>query len=202
MIRAALRLLVLGACALSASAQECECLWRGAFAKSQADADLVVAGTVLESKGNSLDLAVTQVLRGQEFQEEIRIWGDYPGTCRAEVSDFPPESGWIMALQRIDSVPAGGFNPGTPNVSYGRAGDYALSRCGANWLAWHGQLVSGNLVDGGRWQYEDPDMTPVLLELLMDYLQGDISQPALREAAAPQEEVKQLMRDTRSFLRE
>ena len=40
-----------------------------------------------------------------------------------------------MALFRIEQDVPGGFNPNTPNVSYGRPGDYSLSSCGGYWLS-------------------------------------------------------------------
>ena len=67
-----------------------------------------------------------------------------------------------MALHRIDEDVPDGFNPHTPNVSYGRVGDYALSSCGGYWLSQSGDWVTGNLVEAPRWE-RAPKMTPVLL---------------------------------------
>ena len=180
---------------------ECECLWQGDFAEVQADTDLVVTGMVVASKGNSIDLLTVQALRGTNHHRQIRIWlqtGDY---CRPEVGLFPIESTWVMALNRIEEDVPGGFNPNTPNVSYGRIGDYELSSCGGYWLKLEGDAVTGNLVNAPRWERE-PKMTPVLLELVSAYVRGDIDREALLQASRLDPELQQLRLDTRAFLRE
>ncbi len=125
---------------------ECDCLWQGSFVDVQAGADLVVSGTVARAKGNSIDLAVERTLRGSTDAAEIRIWLKTADYCRPEPELFPPGSEWVMALSRIVEDVPGGFNPNTPNVSYGRPGDYSLSSCGGYWLSRSGDWVSGNLV--------------------------------------------------------
>ena len=105
-----------------------------------------------------------------------------------------------MALNRITEAIPGGFNPGTPNVSYGRVGDYSLSSCGGYWLRSRGDRVTGNLVDGPRWDYEPP-MTPVLLDLVADYVRGDLGRASLQQASAIDPKLRELMLDTRSFIR-
>jgi hypothetical protein len=180
---------------------ECDCLWQGSFADVQARADLVVSGTVSSGKGNSIDLAIERTLRGSSDEAEIRVWlktGDY---CRPEAELFPPGSEWVMALFRIGEEVPGGFNPNTPNVSYGRVGDYSLSSCGGYWLSRSGDWVTGNLVQAPRWVRE-PKMTPVLLDLIADYVAGRVDAGALLEASREDPAARQLMRDTRAFLRE
>lgn len=184
------------------TARACSCIWQGPFTEVQGKTDLVVSGEVVQRKGNSLDLRVTEVLRGSEFRETVRVWGVTGELCRADVTDFPPGSHWVMALQRIDEVPEGGFNPATPNISYGRRGDYSLSRCGVYWLQQTNDLVSGNIAEAGRWQYRDRHKQPVLLSLLKGFLDGELPASALEEAAKPQSETRQLIRNTREFLRE
>jgi len=200
-----LRLLVLGCCALllaaSQAGAECECLWRGSFAEVQAGADLVVAGTVIGSKGNSIDLAVTRHLRGDESPDMLRIWMQAKDYCRPDAALFPAGSRWVMALHRIDEEVPGGFNPHTPNISYGRIGDYSLSSCGGYWLRLHGEVVTGNLVDAPRWARE-PQMTPVLLDLVDAYVRGEVPRDALVQASRENPMPRELMRDTRAFLRE
>jgi len=182
------------------AASECECLWQGSFDKVQADTDLIVAGSVIDAIGNSIDLNIDRELRGGENFDEVRVWlktGDY---CRPEPDTFPIGSQWVMALHEIrESVP-GGFNPNTPNVSYGRIGDYQLSVCGGYWLSRSGDWVSGNLVDAPRWVRE-PEMTPVLLEVIEQYVRGEIDRNALLEASQEDPAVRQLMLDTKAFLR-
>lgn len=179
---------------------ECECLWQGSFADVQADTDLVVTGMVVASKGNSIDLQTVQPLRGTAHRQKIRIWlktGDY---CRPEVELFPVDSSWVMALDRIDEDVPGGFNPNTPNISFGRVGDYQLSSCGGFWLKLEGEAVTGNLVNAPRWVRE-PKMTPVLLEVVKAYVNGDIGRDALLEASREDPELRDLRLDTRAFLR-
>lgn len=186
--------------ALTARA-ECDCLWQGSFVDVQARADLVVSGTVVSGKGNSIDLAIDRVLRGNPDTPEIRVWlktGDY---CRPDPELFPAGSEWVMALSRINEEVPGGFNPHTPNVSYGRLGDYSLSSCGGYWLSRSGDWVTGNLVNAPRWARE-PKMTPVLLELLADYIDGKVDAEALATASKEDPAVREMMLDTKAFLRE
>ena len=87
---------------------------------------------------------------------EIRVWLKTADYCRPEPELFPPGSEWVMALFRIEQDVPGGFNPNTPNVSYGRPGDYSLSSCGGYWLSRSGDWVSGNLDDTEKkalWNY-------------------------------------------------
>ena len=182
-------------------AAECECVWGGPFTEVQADTDLVVAATVMADKGNSIDVKIDQLIRGQEFQEQIRIWLRTGELCRPELEQFPEHSRWVMALHRIDAVAPGGFNPGTPSISFGRVGDYSLSSCGGYWLSRHENLVTGNLATGTRW-VQDPKMSPVLLELVVAFVDGKIDAEALKEASTVDPELQQLRLETRSFLRQ
>jgi hypothetical protein len=159
-----------------------------------------VAGRVVEIKGNAVDLAVERKLRGNAYLDEIRIWMQRKDYCRPDAGEFPEGSRWVMALTRIEDVPEDGFDPATPNVSYGRPGDYYLSSCGGYWLKYQGEAVTGNLVDAPRWARE-PDMQPVLLELLAAYLRGDADRAALKEATQKDPALDALMLDTRAFLR-
>ena len=179
---------------------ECECLWEGSFSEVQAQTDLVVSGTVINGKGNSIDLNVDQILRGKTLSSSIRVWlktGDY---CRPGPSLFPPQSRWVMALHQIQEIIPGSFNPNTPSVSYGRIGDYSLSACGGYWLNQSENLVSGNLINAPRWVRE-PKMTPVLLEVLADYVAGKINADVLLQASTEDPALRELMLDTRAFLR-
>ena len=186
--------------ASTAAQAECDCLWQGSFSQVQADTSLVVAGTVMVNKGNSIDLTVERLLRGSLPPENVRVWLKTADYCRPEPALFPVDSQWVMALQRIDEEVPGGFNPNTPNISYGRLGDYSLSSCGGYWLSLKGDWVSGNLVDAPRWE-RDPKMTPVLLDLLADYVAGTADSMVLLEASRADPAARQLMLDTRAFLR-
>ena len=184
----------------SVSRGECECLWQGSFSEVQAQTSLVLSGTVVASKGNSIDLSTGRILRGKSHVDPIRIWlktGDY---CRPEVELFPGGSQWVMALEQIEKEVPGAFNPGTPNISYGRVGDYILSSCGGYWLALHGDAVTGNLVNAPRWE-RDPPMTPVLLDLVAEYVAGNVDSDALLQASREDPALRELMLDTRAFLR-
>ncbi|MCB1706517.1 MAG: delta-aminolevulinic acid dehydratase [Halioglobus sp.] len=181
---------------------QCQCLWQGSFSDVQAGTDLVVSGTVAATKGNSIDLAVSRVLRGPEPPDPLRIWLQTADYCRPDVALFPVGSSWLMALSRITEDVPDGFNPNTPNISYGRLGDYTLSSCGGYWLrvSGNGTLVTGNLVKAPRWE-RDPPMTPVLLDLVVDFVQGRLSDQQLLEASRENPALRQLELDTRSFLR-
>ena len=197
-----LALLLLGCVfANTAAKAECDCLWQGSFTDVEATADLVVSGSINSIKGNSVDLSIDRLLRGETTVPGIRIWlktGDY---CRPEPTEFPVGSEWVMALFRIKEDVEGGFSPHTPNVSYGRVGDYFLSSCGGFWLSRHDNWVTGNLVQAPRW-VRDPKMTPVLLDLVADYVAGNVDAQALAEASREDPAVRELMRDTKAFLRE
>ncbi len=179
---------------------QCECLWQGSFSEVEADTDLVVSGTVIASQGNSIDLAVSRVLRGQEPPETLRIWLQTADYCRPDVALFPLGTTWLMALEQINDEAPGGFNPNTPNISYGRPDDYTLSSCGGYWLSVSGDRVTGNLVKAPRWE-RDPPMTPVLLELVVDFVQGRLNSDALLVASREDPALRKLKLDTRSFLR-
>jgi hypothetical protein len=179
---------------------ECACLWEGAFADVQADTDLVVAGSVTTVKGNAVDVRIEEVLRGRVFLDDIRVWMKTRDYCRPPTDDFPPGSRWVMALERIDELPDDGFDASTPNFSYGRVGDYILSECGGYWLNYSGEAVTGNLVNAPRWA-RDPKMTPVLMELLRAFVRGEASADALLKASEEDPALKELMLDTKSFLR-
>lgn len=185
----------------TAAKAECDCLWQGSFTDVEAAADLVVSGSINSGKGNSVDLGIDRLLRGKTSTTDIRIWlktGDY---CRPEPAEFPIGSEWVMALFRIKEDVEGGFNPHTPNISYGRVGDYFLSSCGGYWLSRHDNWVTGNLVQAPRWVRE-PKMTPVLLDLVADYVTGKVDARTLAEASREDPAARDLMLETRAFLRE
>lgn len=185
----------------TAIAQECQCLWQGSFADVQASSDLVVSAKVVSAKGNSIDLQTESILRGEAPAAPLRVWLKTRDYCRPEASTFPIDSRWVFALHKIQSLPPNAFNPATPNVSYGRLGDYALSSCGGYWLKLKENYVTGNLISAPRWVRE-PKMTPVLLGLVAEFVSGKLPAEHLLKASREDPALRELILDTRSFLRE
>ena len=199
-------ILALGLSLFSHLCAACSCLWQGSFADVQAGTDLVISGEIIAIKGNSADLWIEQTLRGKEFQNPVRIWMHTGATgeenlCRPNIENFPTGSRWVLALNKITEDIPGGFNPNTPNISYGRIGDYSLSSCGGYWLQLTENVVSGSLSEGPRWDMS-PKMTPVLLNVVTAFVQGKIDRQALIAAAEEDTTAKELMLDTKSFLRD
>ena len=185
-----------------ATGVDCGCLWEGSFSEVASTTDLVVLAEVQAIKGNAVDLVLEQVLQGEFWLDTLRVWMQTRDYCRPPTDDFPLGSRWIMALTQIQEVPEGGFDPSTPNQSFGRPYDYILSSCGGYWLRVNGSTATGNLVPGMTRFYHQPDMSPVLVDLVTGYLMGTISTEALTEASRERPEaVDELIFDTRSFLR-
>jgi hypothetical protein len=178
----------------------CDCLWQGSFNRAAPRADLITSGTIIASKGNAIDLRVDTIIAGKEFREVIRIWGNNGKLCRPSIENFSVDSQWLLAVYRINETPDDGFDPSTPNISFGREQDYFLSNCGAYWLSLNNGYVSGNLINGQRWQWQDKKMNPVLLELVEAYLRRVLPDEALIEAAKPQTASKKLMEETKGFI--
>lgn len=180
---------------------DCECLWQGSFAEVAVETDLVLQAEVTEVKGNAVDIRPLDQYRGETWLDTVRVWMKTGNYCRPPADLFTPGSRWIMALNQIRELPEGSFNPNTPNESYGRRLDYILSGCGGYWLSVRGETASGNLVPGmTRWDHE-PDMTPVLIDLVAAYLEDRASVETLSRASAEDPALRALMLDTRSFLR-
>ncbi len=185
-----------------ATEADCGCLWEGSFSEVAPQADLVVLGNVGSVKGNAVDITPVTALKGELWLDPVRVWMKTRDYCRPPVEDFPEGSRWIMALSQIREVPEDGFNPSTPNQSFGRQFDYVLSSCGGYWLRVNGNTAIGNLVPDMPRFYHHPDMSPVLIDLIAGYLNGEIALDTLTEASRERpEEVNTLILDTRSFLR-
>ena len=185
-----------------ATGADCGCLWEGSFSEVASKTDLVLLAEVQAIKGNAVDLVPEQVLQGEFWLDTLRVWMQTRDYCRPPANDFPVESRWIMALSQIQRVPEGGFDPSTPNQSFGRPYDYTLSSCGGYWLRVKGSTATGNLVPGMPRFYHQPDMSPVLVDLIAGHLKGTVSAEALAEASRERPEaVDKLILDTRSFLR-
>lgn len=179
----------------------CSCLWEGSFAEVAPNTDLVIHGRVVSRKGNAVDFYPVEQYLGNTWLDRVRVWMRTAHYCRPDATGFDPGSEWVLALRQIREVPEDGFNPSTPNHSYGRKLDYQLSGCGGYWLEVRGDTVVGNLVpDMPRWDHE-PDMTPVLKALIAAYLDGRAGLAELKDAATEDPALKALMLDTKSFLR-
>jgi hypothetical protein len=200
------RFLFIVALLFSTECQSCECLWHGSFSEAVRKADLIVSGSVLSGKGNAIDFHIEKIIldterHGKEFNETIRVWGDNGQLCRPDTALFPINTQWIFALMKITNESASGFNPNTPNISYGRINDYYLSKCGAYWLKLHDGYATGNIVNGPRWEWENKKINPVREELIDAYINNIIPKQALIEASKPLTETKKLMEKTKNFIR-
>ena len=187
---------------LTLPAQACRCIWEGNFTNLDLGSHTIVVGQVVSHSGNSLDLSVMEVLRGPLYQDQVRVWGAIGNLCRADVKEFEQGSQWLMVLDKIEEIPEWGFNPSTPNFSYGRVGDYELSRCGVYWLKHHNGYLSGNVDDSRRWFYLDRKKSPVSLELVKAFIDGRADKELLAKAAAEREAKQELQTDTRVFLQQ
>ncbi len=152
-------------------ADECNCTWQGPFSWLTDEADVVALVRIGSKRGNSVDVVIDDLVKGKEFESVVRIWGDYQHYCRANTAEFPEGSRWLFALSRINNIPEGGFNPNTPNKSYGRLGDYSLSRCGAYWLKEKNGSLTGNITSVFEWDYA-PDMEAVPYDVVKAFVQG------------------------------
>lgn len=179
----------------------CDCAWQGPFSWLVDNADYVVLGEVVASRGNSFDLQVMRSLKGKASADTIRIWGERGDLCRPDVALFPPGGQWLFALQRITQVPPGGFNPSTPNISYGRLGDYALSKCGAYWLQHQHGLLSGNITSVFQWDYS-PRMNPVSVDLIQAFIDGEADYGDIIEVSDEITSSEAWMRKMRQRMRE
>jgi len=201
MLQTITKVFVVSGLLYSLNSWACSCLWEGPFTQVQNKTDLVVSGKLIASKGNSADLEIDTLIRGIEHKPQVRIWMHTRALCRPKIEEFPVGSEWVMALYRIEQAIPGGFNPNTPNISYGRQGDYSLSICGGYWLQLNEERVSGNLTKGTRWDM-NPRMTPVLLDLLIAYIDGNIDIENLIAAGRESNLPRDLILDTKSFLRQ
>ena len=182
------------------ASEECDCIWQGSFADVQHLKDVVVSGSVLSRKGNSIDLSVERVLRGKTNFQEIRVWLKAKNYCRPDTAEFAIGTHWVMALSKIDKDFPGGFDPNTPSISYGRVDDFILSSCGGYWLKQQGEMVTGNLVNAPRWA-RDPEMNPVHIDIIQSFLVGEISRDTLVILDKENAALKELLIDTRVFLK-
>ena len=195
----------LGSPAQAQPPENCDCIWQGSFADITQRADFIISGRVVSQKGNSADIQIDathfdRALNSKEFNPIVRMWGDNGKLCRPPIETFPIGSEWLLALNKITDDVEGGFNPFTPNISYGRINDYYLSQCGVYWLPLSEGVVYGNLLGKHRWQWQNKAMNPVLIQLVDAYINGIIPKEALVAAGKPQTEAKKLMIETKRFI--
>jgi len=200
-IVSALVLCFLAVCLASPSARACECLWQGSFSEVAKETDIVVLASIERHRGNAADIVIEETYQGAQWHENLRVWmsaGDY---CRPDIDSFPEGSRWIFALNKIEALPEGGFNPSTPNISYGRIDDYSLSSCGGYWLKVSGQRASGNLIPGMPRFADAPKMNPVLVNHIASFIAGEASLNSLISASEIDPELEALKRASRGFMR-
>lgn len=185
---------------LSLPSVACECLWQGSFADITERVDYISHGRIVQIKGNSMDIEVLDEFKGTSYREQVRIWLKTGDLCRAEIAEFEVGEEWILALSKIDAVPEGGFDPMTPNISYGRKGDYILPGCGGYFLPISNDWVSGPIVDTTKWDFE-PKLTPVLTRIIKGYVRGDIDRATLKEATQVDPALRELMINTRLHIK-
>jgi hypothetical protein len=200
-LASALGLSFLVICLASPSVRACECLWQGSFSEVAKETDIVVLASIEGHRGNAADIVIEETYQGPGWHENLRVWmkaGDY---CRPDIDSFPEGSRWILALHKIEALPEGGFNPSTPNISFGRIDDYSLSSCGGYWLKVSGQRASGNLIPGMPRFADAPKMNPVLVSHIASFIRGEASLNSLIRASEIDPELEALKRASRGFMR-
>lgn len=120
------------------SVRACSCSWRGPFISVAGDSPIVVRGKIIRHNPGakpSIDVHVKEVLSGAMLDSGMRILTGDGMYCRPDMSLFPPETEWVIALN----------GPGA------KAGnDLAISHCGEYWLK-----VEGDEVVGSIWGKQD-----------------------------------------------
>ena len=103
----------------------CSCIDSGPFLIASRDAPVIIRGRVIYHMQHGLALEVHEVYRGDESRSLISIWGDNGRLCRAYADQFPDDSEWVFALQRIseDTRLAG---EATKDFEIPSCGEYAV----------------------------------------------------------------------------
>ena len=117
----------------------CDCGPSGPFMDVSRYADLVATVTVaaygpaLPKKNDRyayMEVSVLEVLRGDEDQKSVRVYGDTGFYCRPNVTPttFPLGATFVVAIDRVNG-----------------ASEYSISNCGAHWLLLERGAVSGHI---------------------------------------------------------
>lgn len=156
------------------TANSCGCQWQGPFSWLVDEVDTIAHVTIVNHNDNAMDARIISLYKGQSFDQEIRIWGDRGYQCRPPVSYFETDTQWLLAINKINTIPESSFDPFNPDQSFGRKGDYQLSACGAYWLKIEDNKASGNITSILDWDY-NPPMDPVPVKIIADFINGDAS---------------------------
>lgn len=119
------------------------------FLKVAPKSVLVIRGRVLRHTGGGetpreMDVEVLENFVDEAPKKVITVSGDDGGQCRPYVSRFPVGTEWVLALEHAikDAEEARHYFMSEPDK-----GDFAISNCGAYWLAVKEGKVRGNVDD-------------------------------------------------------
>lgn len=127
----------------------CGCTTDGSFLEVSTGAELIAVVeikdylTYEEMMGEdvpmSMSIKIKQVLKGNEPENEIIVWGNNGLMCSPYLSLFDIGTTWVMAFK---TAPMEGHKNAEIE-------DYGISNCGENFLKVKGNIVSG-LISGGN----------------------------------------------------
>lgn len=126
----------------------CSCISEGPFSKVAPKAHLIVVGEVVSHHGNSMQVEVVQVLKGDETRKRLTVWGDNGMQCRPYVDQFPAKTRWVLAVFRHEGR---GAEEDLKNLREplppwaAKPPFYMMSVCGAYWLEVKGEDAHGQI---------------------------------------------------------